>query len=140
MCVYLDDILITGDSEAAHLRNLEAVLSRLEAAGIRLKREKCEFMLPQVEYLGHRISASGLQPTLEKVRAITAAPTPADVSQLKSYLGLLNYYSKFLPNLATELAPLYELLQKHKRWREGAAGSVPKLQVEADRIITARPL
>ena len=119
VCVYLDDILITGDSEAAHLRNLEAVLSRLETAGIRLKREKCEFMLPQVEYLGHRISASGLQPTLEKVRAITAAPTPADVSQLKSYLGLLNYYSKFLPNLATELAPLYELLQKHKRWNWG---------------------
>lgn len=62
--VYLDDILVTGES---HLRNLEAVLSRLEDDGVRLKQEKCEFKLPQVEYLGHRISANCLQPTAQKV-------------------------------------------------------------------------
>ena len=75
--------------------------------------------LSQVEYLGHRISANGLQPTEQKVRAIVQAPTPNDVSQLKSYLGLLTYYGKFLPNLSTLLAPLYELLQKHHKWSWG---------------------
>ncbi len=121
VCVYLDDILVTGKSEAAHLHNLEAVLTRPEDAGARLKREKCAFMLPQVQYLGHQISEKGLQPTDEKVRAITEAPTPKDVTQLKSYLDLLNYYTKFLPNLSTRLAPLYELLQQKKTWVWGAA-------------------
>ena len=119
-CVYLDDILVTGETEEDHIRNLEAVLSRLESAGIRLKREKCVFMQPSIEYLGHQISAAGLKPTAEKIRAITDAPTPTNVSQLKSFLGLLCYYSKFLPNMATLLAPLYELLRKQSEWSWGA--------------------
>ena len=60
VCVYLDDILVTGKTEAEHLCNLESVLRRLQAAGFRLKRQKCAFLLPQVEYLGHQITAEGL--------------------------------------------------------------------------------
>ena len=116
VCVYLDDILVTGASEAAHLYNLSVVLERLEAAGVRLKREKCSFMLQEVEYLGHRVSARGLQPLASKVQAIQDAPTPKDVSQLQSFLGMLNYYGRFLPDLATLLSPLYELLQSSKKW------------------------
>ena len=63
-------------------------------------------LLPAVEYLGHKISAYGLQPTDFKVQAIKNAPAPMDVSQLKSFLGLVNYYCKFLPNLSNTLAPL----------------------------------
>ena len=96
--VYLDDILITGKSNEEHLKTVEEVLARLEKAGLRLKRSKCKFMLPSIEYLGHTISASGLQPTKEKVRAIVEAPVPQNVSQLKSFLGLLNYYAKLLPH------------------------------------------
>ena len=116
VCVYLDDILVSGTSEDDHIQNLQAVLKRLEDAGVRLKREKCEFLLPEVVYLGHKITAQGLQPTNEKVKAITAAPTPNNVSQLKSYLGMINYYGKFFPNLATLLAPLYALLRKNAHW------------------------
>ena len=116
MCVYLDDILVTEKSEAAHIHNLTTVLERLESAGIRLKREKCTFMLPEVEYLGHSISARGLHPLASKVRAIADAPTPSNVSQLKSFLGMLNYYGRFLPDLATLLAPLYILLQSARKW------------------------
>ena len=82
VCVYLDDILVTGQSEADHLRNLDTVLTRLEEAGIRLKPKKCLFMLPSVEYLGHNISAEGLRPTTNKVRAIVDAPIPQDVTQV----------------------------------------------------------
>ena len=99
-CVYLDDILITGKTETDHIRNLEEVLTCLEKAGLRLKKQKCSFMLTSVDYLGHTISSEGLQPTREKVRAIKDAPTPTNVAQLRSFLGLVNYYGKFLPQLA----------------------------------------
>lgn len=72
-----------------------------------------------MEYLGHKISKEGLQPTEEKVRAIKNAPQPSNVTQLKSFLGLVNYYAKFLPNLSSTLAPLYELLQKKAAWTWG---------------------
>ena len=119
--LYIDDILVTGRTEAEHLQDLAEVLSRLEKAGIRLKKDKCAFMLKSVEYLGHIISAEGLHPTTEKIRAIMAAPTPQDVTQLKSFLGLINYYSKFLPNLSHVLAPLYKLLQNTQKWTWGPA-------------------
>lgn len=121
VCVYLDDILVTGATEEEHLQNLDAVLTRLEKAGIRLKRNKCEFLLPAVEYLGHRITAQGLQPTDDKSQAIRDAPTPTNVSQLKSFLGLVNYYGKFLPHLSSMLAPLYSLLQQKQTWIWGTA-------------------
>ena len=120
VCVYLDDILVTGSSEREHLDNLAEVLKRLESAGMRLKRSKCEFMLPSVEYLGHKISDKGLQPTEGKIKAIVEAPAPQNVSQLKAFLGMLNYYTKFLPNISSRLAPLYKLLQKAVVWSWGA--------------------
>ena len=68
---------------------------------------------PSVIYLGHKIDAEGLHPLPDKINA----PSPRNVHELKSYLGLLSYYSKFMPNLATVLAPLYQLLRKDFRWR-----------------------
>ena len=95
--VYLDDILVTGPTEEEHLAALEEVLRRLQAAGLRLKREKCIFMAPAVTYLGHKIDAQGLHPMPEKVKAVQEAPKPHNVTELKSYLGLLSYYSNFCP-------------------------------------------
>ena len=114
--VYIDDILITGKTEADHLAALEEVLKRLENAGLRLKRDKCVFLAPSVIYLGHRIDAQGIRPVAEKVKAIQDAPHPRNVTELKSYLGLLTYYSRFLPNLSNTLAPLYKLLKRTVQW------------------------
>ena len=111
--VYIDDILITGQTEEEHLHTLNEVLTKLENARMHLKREKCIFMVPQVEYLVHTISKEGLCPTEEKVRAITEAPQPTNISELKAFLGLVNYYGKFMQNLSTVLAVLYALLQKN---------------------------
>ena len=115
--VYIDDILITGATEQEHLQALEEVLSRLEKAGLRARKCKCRFMVPSVDYLGYRIDKEGLHPLPDKVKAIKEAPDPTSVTELKAYLGLLTYYSKFLPNLSTTLAPLYVLLQKDYPWR-----------------------
>eukprot|EP00731_Ephydatia_muelleri_P012306 Em0006g1200a len=96
--VYIDDLLVSGESEEEHLKTLGRVLTRLQEAGLKLKRSKCSFMVSTVEYLGHVISEKGIQ---EKTKAIVNAPTPQNVTQLKSFLGLLNYYGKFLPHLAS---------------------------------------
>ncbi|KAL5505767.1 hypothetical protein EMCRGX_G007263 [Ephydatia muelleri] len=110
--VYLDDILVAGSSEAEHMQLLEIVLAKLENAGIRLKRSKCHFMLPSIQYLGHHISAEGIRPADDKKRAVLDAPVPQNVPQLRSFLGLVNFYGKFLHNLADTLAPLHQLLRK----------------------------
>ena len=115
--VYIDDILLTGSSQEEHLKALEKVLDCLEKAGLRIRKDKCKFMAPSVIYLGHKIDAGGLHPLPDKIKAIVDAPSPRNVHELKSYLGLLSYYSKFMPNLATVLAPLYQLLRKDFRWR-----------------------
>lgn len=116
VAVYLDDIILTGRDEADHLRTLEEVLRRLKDAGLRLQRNKCVFLQNEVEYLGHKVDMEGLHPVESKVRAIVEAPSPTTVTELKAYLGLLNYYNKFLPNLATRLAPLHHLLRKDVSW------------------------
>ena len=115
--VYLDDILVTGRTQEEHQANLREVLERLQKAGLRLKKEKCEFMAKSVQYLGHIIDAEGLHPVSDKIVAIQQAPPPKNVSELKSYLGLLAYYGKFLPQLATKLAPLYALLGAATSWK-----------------------
>ena len=117
--VYLDDILVAGKTETEHLKRLDQVLARLQEAGLRLSKKKCLFMASSVDYLGHRIDAHGLHPLPEKVRAVEDAPAPQDVAQLRSYLGLLSYYSKFLPNLSTVTGPLHQLLSASRAWRWG---------------------
>ena len=117
--VYLDDILVTGVDEEAHLRNLEEVLSRLQEAGLRLRKEKCSFQSKEVVYLGHKIDAEGIHTLDEKVKSIQEVPAPKNVSELQTYLGLLNYYHRFLPKASTVLAPLHELLRKEHVWRWG---------------------
>lgn len=87
---------------------------------MRLKHSKCLFLLPEVEYLGHKISKDGLKPSDAKIEAIAKAPTPKNVSEVKAFLGLVNYYGKFLANLSTTLAPLHKLLTKgtHFQWKD----------------------
>ena len=114
--VYIDDILLTGANEEEHLKTLSLVLDRLRKAGFRARKSKCQFMVQSVSYLGHLIDQFGLHPLQEKVKAVKEAPSPKNVSELKSYLGLLTYYSKFLPNMADVLAPLYKLLRKDVQW------------------------
>ncbi len=114
--VYLNDILVTGRDHEEHLKHLEEVLRRLKEAGLRVKKAKCQFTASWIEYLGHRIDAEGLHPTQEKIEAVKRAPRQRNVSELKSFLGIINYYEKFVPSLATTLAPLYELLRTGSTW------------------------
>ena len=113
---YIDDILITGHSEEEHVAHLEEVLKRLKRNGVRVKKEKCDFLKESVEYLGHKITANGIQPTESKVEAVVNAPRPTNKTELKSFLGMLQYYGKFIPQLSTLLYPLNRLLRKEVKW------------------------
>ena len=113
---YLDDVLVTGASEQEHIQNLEEVLRRLKQWGFRLKKAKCYLLQPSVEYLGFKVDADGLHTTTSKVEAILNSPQPTDVRQLRSFLGLVHYYGRFVPDLATITHPLNELLRKNKKW------------------------
>ena len=110
--VYQDDVLVTGGSTNKDLQNLDVVLSCIENAGLCLDRAKCSFLKPHIEYLGHVIDENGLHPTDDTIAALKEAPTPKNITQLRSFLGLINYYLKLFPNLSTMLKPLYNLLLK----------------------------
>ena len=114
--VNIDDVLLTGKSVQEHLSALEEVLGRIMESGLRLKKDKCMFLAPSVVYLRHQIDSEGLHPVAEKVEAVQEAPAPNNVSELKSYLRLLTYYSRLLPNLSSELASLYKLLKHNEPW------------------------
>ena len=109
-----DDILITGKDDDQHIKNLNTVLSRLHDYGLRLQLNKCKFMQKSVTYMGCIISAEGISPTDEKVEAIKQAPRPENSTQLRSFLGMINYHGKFIRNLSSILQPLNKLLQKNQ--------------------------
>ena len=117
--LYLDDILISGATEAEHLERLRLVLAALQAAGLKLSIEKCTIGVPSVTYLGYMIDQDGIHPTKEKVQAIAEAPAPTNLTQLRAFLGLLNFYRRFLPQASTMLEPLNRLLQSKTPWKWG---------------------
>ena len=102
VCVYLDGILIMGKSNVEYLSNLSAVLCRLSTAGMKLKSDRCSFLLQEVEYLGHKITGKALYLQCKPYT------TTNQCDSAKVILGMLNYYGKFLPNLSTCLTPLYK--------------------------------
>ena len=114
---YLDDILVCGSTEGEHLERLKVVLAKLQEAGLRLRLDKCSFKVAQVSYLGYVIDASGIHPAKDKVRAIVEAPVPKDKKQLQSYLGIFNFYRRFVSNCSTILEPLNMLLRDGVDWK-----------------------
>ena len=98
------------------MTNLTEVLSRLSNHGLRLKQEICSFMQNSIEYLGHHIDATGIHTAISEVEAIAKAPAPKNATQLHSFLGMINYYEKFILNLSAKLHPLYALLKNGTKW------------------------
>lgn len=113
---YLDDVLITEKTPDEHLRKLETALKKFAEGRVRIKREKYSFFQNQLEYLGNVITAEGIQTSTEKVTAIARAPAPSNKQQLRSLLGIVNYYGKFVPQLATIAYPFYRLLRQDVSW------------------------
>ena len=113
----LDDLIITGSNDETHFGNLEGALERMSSMGIKLKREKCVFMKPSVEYFAFVVDRDRIHPSTRKVQAIQEVPVPENPTDLKSFLGLINYYRRFVPDMATLAHPLNRLLVEKIPWK-----------------------
>ncbi|KAJ9518617.1 hypothetical protein QJQ45_018645, partial [Haematococcus lacustris] len=119
--VYLDDILVFSKSAADHERHLHLTLSLLRQHQLCANLAKCAFWLDTVDFLGHVVSAAGIQPDPTKVKAVLDWPAPQDKHQLRSFLGTANYYRRLLHHHAHRVLPLTDLLRDEQPWRWGEA-------------------
>ncbi|XP_060130523.1 uncharacterized protein K02A2.6-like [Zootoca vivipara] len=116
---FFDDVLIAGKDPQELVARVRAVLLKFKEVGLQLKKEKCSFGVPTVDFLGFKIDASGIHPTDAKIKAIIEAPRPQNKTELQSFLGLINFYHSFLPQKASVAEPLHRLLHKKTVWRWG---------------------
>ncbi|RUS82334.1 hypothetical protein EGW08_009887 [Elysia chlorotica] len=135
-----DDMVISGRTEEEHHKNLLMVLEKLQDCGMKANFNKCAFYMDEVVFCGIKISCKGLHKTEDKVKAIQDAPVPSKKSQLRSFLGLVNYYHKWLKNVAQIAKPLYNLLQNNTpfNWSEDcqtAFGTI-KSMVASELVLT----
>ena len=114
--VLMDDILIHGENLSEHDAILDQVLTRLRDAGVTLNKQKCQFAVKSVKYLGHIVSEEGIQPDPDKVQAIREFKTPENVPDVQRFLGMINQLAKFVPHIATITKPIRELLVKTNVW------------------------
>ncbi|XDV12346.1 hypothetical protein PO909_001044 [Leuciscus waleckii] len=122
---YLDDIICFGRTQQDHDVALDAVLKRLSEAGLRMNEKKCNFHQSCLRFLGHMVNGNGIQPDEDHLQAIMQAPAPTDVTSLRSFLGMLSWYNKFIPNYATLVEPLRACLRQDSEveWTDDAQQS-----------------
>jgi hypothetical protein len=124
--VYLDDILIASRDLSEHMRHLRLVFEILQNAGLQINLAKCTFSVSSLTFLGHNVDSSGISPMEKHVKALTDFPPPSDLKQLQRFLGLINFYRRFLPGIAGTLQPLTDLLRGNPKtlvWSESAAAA-----------------
>ena len=109
LIVYLDDIIIFSSSFDEHIKDLREVFGRLKDAHLKLKPSKCYMAQYKIHYLGHVISADGIEPSVDKIEAIRQMKIPSNKKELRTWLGMCSYYRKFIPQFAKLCAPLYKL-------------------------------
>ena len=145
VAVYADDLCVFSGSEGMseaevfeeHLRHLAIVFDRLAAAGIRLSPGKSRMCCTELPFLGHWVGQGGVWPQSSKVEAVAAMPSPTSVSQLRRFLGMVNYYARFIADIAVKRKPLTKLTGKMP-WRWGAEEESAFEQLKED--LTTAPV
>ena len=110
MFVYLDDLLVTSPDHRTHKKHMKILFTRLAEYGIIIGPEKCQFGTTELSFLGHHVSAAGISPLPSTVDAIVNFVRPEKQKALRRYLGMINYYHRFIPHCADKLTPLNQLL------------------------------
>lgn len=136
--VYLDDILVYSRDEKEHWQHLRQVITHLRNHGFYCKRSKCDFMKTEIAYLGFVVSKDGVKTDPTKVRAINEWPATTCKKEVQSFLGIINFYRKFLPNLAHDAEPRTELTRKKVsfEWTNQRQEAFEKLKI----TVTSAPI
>lgn len=113
--VYLDDVLVASKSEAEHLDHLKLIFQRFKEHGLIINVEKCNFVKEEVKFLGHYINSDGIKPTPDKIEAISNFKQPSTVKELRRFLGMVNFYRRFLPHAAEHQSILNYYLSGDKK-------------------------
>lgn len=134
--VYIDGVIVLGETFEEHLDNLREVFKRLREAKLQLNPDKCQFGRKELKYLGHTVTAGDIRTDPDKVSAIRNLPAPTNVKDLRRILGIAFWYRRFVPSYAKTVAPLTSLLRKGNRWswgepQEVAFGELKRLLTEA---------
>ena len=113
---YLDDIIVFSATWAEHLERLRAVFERLRRANLKLGAHKCQLAAQEVSFLGYKVTPEGLEPEPRLMEAISKLPPPINVSEVRSFLGLVGYYRRFVKRFSDKAAPLNSLVRKDQAW------------------------
>ena len=114
--VYLYDILIYSPNEEQHGKDIKRVLKILRKSNLIVKATKCEFYKKQLKFLGHTLNEKGIQPNDDKIKIIKTWPTPATPKQAMQFMGLCNYYRKFVPKFSKVAAPIISYMSGNSTW------------------------
>ncbi|KAL7079782.1 hypothetical protein ACQ4LE_001691 [Meloidogyne hapla] len=137
---YLDDVIIVSRNIEEHKVRLFEIFDRIEKWGLKIQLEKCNFFKEKLKFLGHIVSKSGIEPDPEKKKKISDLARPKDVKELKSFMGTINYYGRFVSEMHKLRGPLDKLLKKEVKWewskeQEDAFQSVKKV-LSSDLLLT----
>ena len=105
--VYPDDILIASQYPREHLQHLKHIFTLLSANGLIINKVKCVFGTDELDFMGHHVNAEGITPLSDRIASLQDSEPPSNRTSLQRFLGIVNYYDRFLPGIATILAPLH---------------------------------
>ena len=132
LVIYLDDFLVYSDNLKEHKKHVRQVMQRLREAGLYLKQSKCEFHKEEVEFLGFIVGKDGIRMDPEKVKSITSWPVPKSIHDVRMFLGLANFYRRFIKGFSKVALPITKLLRKesvsHFRWTTEAQAAFDELR------------
>ena len=116
---FVDDIIVRSDDMKSHLSTLRELFKRFRAAGVRLKKPKCNFADEKVKFLGFIVGKDGRAVDKERIRAVVDMPIPTSVTELRCWIGMVRFYDRFVPGLSGMADPLHQLLKKDQEWTWG---------------------
>ena len=135
---YINDVIVFSKTWSDHLHHLEAVLGKIQEAGLTVKWKKCQFGMSECGYLGHVIRSGTVCPELAKIEAVRNFEQPTTKMKVRSFLGVTGYYRKFIPDYATLAVPLTDLTCKTKTnqvvWTPECAAAFHQLKILCVRL------